>query len=360
MKYYNTRQILKKNATYNIIFGERSNGKTYSVQLSFINDYFKNKNHFVILRRWSEDIKGKRAKGIFTEINANKEILKITNNEYSLIHYYASRFYFANTCAKSKKIIFDINKPIGYSLSLTESEHNKSLSFPHVSNILFDEFLTNKIYLPEEFILFMNTISTIIRNRENVKIFMLGNTVNKYCPYFTEMGLNNILKMKQGDIDIYKYGDSSLTVAVEYCTSLKKFKKNNHYFAFDNPKLNMITSGAWELSIYPHLPLKYEKKDIQLTFFIDFNDLIYHCDCIQLINDMFIYIHLKTTEIKKANDIVYSLKHNTNMFYNMNIYKPQSKVQTRILWFFTTNRVYYQDNTIGDSISNYLKICANR
>ena len=36
---------------------------------------------------------------------------------------------------------------------------------------------------------FMNVLSTIIRDRENIKIFMLGNTVNKYCPYFDEMGL---------------------------------------------------------------------------------------------------------------------------------------------------------------------------
>ena len=30
-KYYSLNNILKNNSTYNIIFGERSNGKTYSV-----------------------------------------------------------------------------------------------------------------------------------------------------------------------------------------------------------------------------------------------------------------------------------------------------------------------------------------
>ena len=30
-KYYSLKNILDKNAIYNVIFGERSNGKTYSV-----------------------------------------------------------------------------------------------------------------------------------------------------------------------------------------------------------------------------------------------------------------------------------------------------------------------------------------
>src|SRR5699024_11620877 len=69
--------------------------------------------------------------------------------------------------------------------------------------------------LVNELVLFMNTVSTIVRRRTDVKIFMLGNTVNKYNPYFKEMGLNHANQMEQGTIDIYKYGKSPLTVAVE-------------------------------------------------------------------------------------------------------------------------------------------------
>ena len=32
------------------------------------------------------------------------------------------------------------------------------------------------------------------------------------------------------------------------------------YFAFNNPKLQMITSGAWEMAIYPHNKVKYKPK----------------------------------------------------------------------------------------------------
>ena len=64
--------------------------------------------------------------------------------------------------------------------------------------------------------------------------------------------------MEQGSIDLYTYGTEGLTVAVEYCKAMAKSKQNNFYFAFNNPKLHMITNGAWELDIYPHCPYKYK------------------------------------------------------------------------------------------------------
>ena len=225
---------------------------------------------------------------------------------------------------------------------------------------MFDEFLTNSTYLVDEFVLFMNTVSTIVRRREDVKVYMLGNTVNKFCPYFNEMGLNHIPKMEQGSIDIYRYGESKLTVAVEYCasTETKKNAEAHKYFAFNNPKLEMITGGAWELNIYPHLPYKYRPKDILAMYFIEFNDCIYQCEIIDVEGVVFTFIHIKTTPIRKPEThIIYSLEYHAEHNYNRSIYKPTNKIQTKIEWFFKNDKVFYQDNNVGDAISNYLKNC---
>ena len=191
---------------------------------------------------------------------------------------------------------------------------------------------------------------------------MLGNTVNKYCPYFVEMGLTNVQKMEQGTIDVYQYGDSGLSVAVEYCktNSDNRTKESKKYFAFNNPKLQMITGGAWELAIYPHLPKKYKPKDILIIYFIEFGDNLYQCEVINVDGDVFTYIHAKTTPIRKPNEsIIYSLEHSPKMNYNSNIFKPVTKVQEKILWFFKNSKVFYQDNNIGDGINNFLKVCRN-
>ena len=358
-EYYSTQKIEKKNATYNVIFGERSNGKTYALLLKSIKAYFKNGEQFAYVRRWKEDITGRRAQRLFSGINDNQEISKLSHGKFTGVHYWAGKFYLC-TYDENGKVIYGDNDVIGFTFSLSDGEHDKSTSFPQITTIIFDEFLTNRLYLVDEFVLFMNTVSTIVRRRENVKIYMLGNTVNKYCPYFSEMGLDKVPDMEQGTIDVYKYGNSDLKVAVEYCKSItdKKDKPSNKYFAFNNPKLEMITGGAWELSIYPHLPMKYKPRDIMLIFFIEFSDNIYQCEIISVDDVAFIYIHNKTTPIKNTDDhIIYSLEYKAEMNYNRNLYRPNGNIQSKIAQFFKHDKVFYQNNNVGDAINNYLKLC---
>ena len=55
-KYYSLDAIKKKNATYNVIFGERSNGKTYALLQHGVKEWVKNRSQMAYLRRWKEDI----------------------------------------------------------------------------------------------------------------------------------------------------------------------------------------------------------------------------------------------------------------------------------------------------------------
>lgn len=357
-KFYSLDNIKKTGATYNVIFGERSNGKTYSVLLEGLKEYCLHGGQLAIVRRWKEDITGRRASDIFTALNSNNEVEKLTNGKYHGITYFASKFYLCNYDENGKPVYSLDADCFAYTFALSETEHNKSISYPNITTILFDEFITKHIYLNDEFVLFMNTISTIVRQRTNVKIYMCGNTVNKFCPYFQEMGLTHILEMKQGTIDVYTYGDSTLKVAVEYCTNSQHRKENNFYFAFNNPKLNMITGGAWELDIYPHLPVKYLPKNIQFIYFIEFNGFLCQCEVVEINGEMFTFIHQKTTPLQNSNDdLIYTLDFHYEMNYNRNICKPQNALQKRLLWFFETNRVFYQNNEIGDIVNNYLKLC---
>lgn len=358
MKYYSLKQIEKKNATYNVIFGERSNGKTYALLEKGIKDYFEDGSQFAYVRRWKEDVTGRRASRLFGGINENQVVSKYSNGEYTGVVYWAGKFYLCNY-DESGKAIYSDSDVIGFTFALSDSEHDKSTSFPKVTTIIFDEFLTNKLYLNDEFVSFMNTVSTIVRRRTDVKIYMLGNTVNKFCPYFNEMGLTNVQTMKQGTIDVYQYGESALTVAVEYCKSnaQNKTKEQNKYFAFNNPKLQMITGGAWELSIYPHLPMKYKPKDILLVYYIEFDGNLFQAEIIEVGDHLFTFIHIKTTPIKDVeNSIIYTITPNVGRNYNRSIFKPMNRIQEKILWFYRYDRVYYQDNSVGDTINNYLKI----
>ena len=266
-KYYSLSGILEKNADYNIIFGERSNGKTYACLAYMIINYVETGEQSAYVRRWREDLRGKRAESLFSGHVANGFVSQVTKGKYNEVFYLSGK-WFLSYYDRDKGKRFPDDKPFCYGFCLSEQEHDKSTSYPMITTVVFDEFITRRYYLPDEFMLFMNVLSTIIRNRANVRVFMLGNTVNKFCPYFGEMGLDNIQNMPQGNIDLYRFGEDGATVAVEYCDTLEKEKPSNKYFCFGNEALQMITGGKWELAAYPHLPRKYKPKDVLFTYFI--------------------------------------------------------------------------------------------
>lgn len=357
MKYYSLKRILERNAVYNMIIGERSNGKSYSVHEYAAEQFYKTGGQLAVVRRWQDDFTGKRGAAMFDGIVNSGALERITKGEWTSIYYYSSRWFFCRW-EDGKRVVNET--PFAYGFAITSQEHDKSTSYPNVKTILFDEFLTRSMYLPDEFVLFCNVISTIVRQRTDVKIFMLGNTVNKYCPYFKEMGIKHVQSMKQGTIDVYKYGDSRLTVAVEYCKEGAEGKPSDFYFAFDNPKLNMITGGAWEIDIYPHCPTKYRPKDVRFRFFIEFDASMLQCNVIGLKTGYFLYIHEKTTPLKNPDkDLLFTLletSHKRNV--RRNILKPEDELGAKLAWFFKNSRVFYQDNDVGEIVANYLKCCA--
>lgn len=359
VKYYTLDRILKHNADYNIIYGERSNGKTTAVESYAIKDYIKSgfKNQLAIIRRWEEDFKGKNGQQMFDHIVNLGWIKEWTKDLYNGVYYYSQRWYLCTYNEEGKKIAQE-ETPFAMGFALTSEEHYKSTSYPNIKTVLFDEFITRQFYLPDEFIKFQNVLSTIIRLRTDVKIFMCGNTINKFCPYFTEMGLTNIKTQKRGSIDIYRYGESDLTVAVEYSDMQGTKKLSNKYFAFDNPKLEMIKSGGWEISIYPHLPVKYLPKDVQYKFYIKFDGETLQGNIIIVDDTEFLYIHRKTTDIKEDNEyLVYQQEPNYGRNYRVNLLKPYSKVDKYIKDLYVHKKIFYQDNEIGEIFNNYIKWC---
>lgn len=358
-KYWDINEILKCDAHYNLVIGERSNGKTYGTLKYALEQYFKGKGTFAIIRREYEDLKVAKAQQYFSSLVADGTIDKLSNGRYQGIRFKSMQWFFVSIYKNDagEEELIQSDEPFAYGFPLTQMEHFKGNSYPTITTIIFDEFITRRIYLADEFTLFMNMLSTIIRDRNNVKIFMLANTVNKYCPYFANMGLKHIDKMNQGDIDIYTYGNTTLKVAVEYTAPSIKGKKSDTYFAFDNPRLNMITNGVWEIDIYPHLPYKYAPKDILFEFFIDFDSQLLHAEIINVGEDIFIYVHRKTTEIRNDNDIVFTTDFSPSPYRYRYITKPVDKKTKLIAHLFRLDKVFYQDNEIGEIVRNYLQWC---
>ena len=357
-EYYTLDRIKEFKAQYNLIFGKRSNGKTYSVLKEAIEKYAKYGKQTAYIRRYREDFVGKRGQQMFAAMVSDDIVSKATGGKWDKIKYQSSQWFFAKEDEKGERLITD-SQPFCFGFSLAQMEHDKSTSYPNITTIIFDEFISRIGYLPNEFVLFMNVLSTIIRQRNDVTIYMLGNTVNKYCPYFKEMGLGHIEEMEAGKIDLYTYGESKLKVAVERTKNHTiGGRKSDVYFAFDNPSLEMITGGAWELDLYPHCPRKFTDEEIVFKFFIKFNDQLLQGEVVELDDCTFIYFHRKTGEIRHPDrDLIFSEDYDPRPNYVRNLRKSSLDVVKKIGMFFRDSKVFYQDNDVGEVVRNYLTFC---
>lgn len=365
-KYYDVNETISKvpNAKYYVIFGERSNGKTYSLLKYALKRYKEHGKQFAYVRRFNEDIRSKWMSQLFAPHVKNRELEKLFGDDWDSIMYSMGSFRLRKSGVKKKDDIID-TKPIGFCFDLNGMEHSKGNGFPDVDTIIFDEFMSRQGYLPNEFTLFTNVLSTIIRLRTDTKVFMLGNTVNKYCPYFKEMGLTHVAEQKQGTIDTYHYGDSDLIVACEYCSSSKARggKPSDVYFGFDSPQLEMVKNGVWETASYPRLTFEVKPKEIVAKFFVEFNGEVLQGEIINHDNNPLLFFHRRNRAIRGdhgeilkqyRNNIIFTDKPGDSPYEFMGLAHRRDKLSLTIIQLMEQNRTFYSANWIGEIWRNYV------
>lgn len=356
--FYDIGPIDATNAVYRLIIGQRSNGKTYSVCRHIIENYFSRGERAAYIRRWDEDIQPKNIASLFAP---HYELIEqLFGGEYNSVAYRAKEFHLVHLDEEGK---VDKRDPEAFCVtaSINTAEHTKGQDRGEIHLILFDEFMTRNAYLTNEFVQYCNLLSSLIRNRDNCIIYMLANTVNRYCPYFKEMGLKDVESMPQGQVYLYNYGNADLTVAVEYCDPVKATEKvASKYFAFDNPQLEMITSGAWELMMYPRPPYKIFETDIKYRFYIQFGDAML---CGEIIHpthgvgtsDLFIFIHPQTKDIEIGNKTVFYTDSFTTSRCHVRFLKDQpTNVHKLITDLILKKAVCFSSNETGEIFRNWL------
>ena len=84
-EFYDIKRLIKEypNAYYYVVFGERSNGKTYSALNYCLERYAKSGEQFAYVRRYGEDIRPKNLSNLFSAHIDNKVVLELTKSEWS-------------------------------------------------------------------------------------------------------------------------------------------------------------------------------------------------------------------------------------------------------------------------------------
>ena len=242
--YYDPRPLLGKGGDINVIWGQRSNGKTYSYLKYALENFRDTGRTFVYVRRWAEDIAVK---------NMNKLMspLPITDIFGEECHIEFARGAFVLKSSDSN--IED--QTIGWAISLNQVAHTKSQTFTGAQVVILDEFLQLKSerVLRDEFDAWEQTLSTVLRTTNDARIFILGNSVSKYSPYFTPYGIDPNA-MKQGEIkeiNLPNEEGQPTKVCAEYCEFNKKVGKRTSKYVRGS---KMAKTGEWEIEEVANIP----------------------------------------------------------------------------------------------------------
>lgn len=288
-------------------------------------------------------------------------IKELTGGEWNCIFYRANEFRLAYYDDEEGKITNKDDTPFCTTRAVNTWETTKGADLGHISLICFDEFMTRNAYIRDEFICFANLCSSIIRDRKDCIIYMLANTVNQYCPYWEEFGIEDVTQMEQGEIRVYTYPNSKMKLAIEYCSPAITTKEvNENFFAFENAQLAVIQSGAWEMAQYPRPPYRIYDEDIKYRFYLEFGGQLL---CGEIINptdrahrsDLFIFFHRQTKDME-IDDLTafYSTTPTTSICHVRYLKDQPTEIHKLITNLIMKNHMYFATNEVGEIVRNFL------
>lgn len=358
-EYYDRTQIDATGAQWRIIMGQRSNGKSYSITKTILENFFARGQKSAYIRRYAEEVQPKNIQTLFDpHIDLIK---KLSGGEWNCFFYRASEFRLAYYDDEEGKITRKHPDPFCITRAVNTWETTKGADVGEISLICFDEFMTRTGYLRDEFVCFANLCSSLIRNRKNCIIYLLGNTVNRYCPYWEEFGIEDVDQMEQGEIRVYKFPNSKMKLAIEYCSTSATTKEvNENFFAFQNAQLEVIKSGGWEMAQYPKPPYKIYEEDIMRKFYLEFGGNllcgeIVHPQYKKHSSDLFIFFYRQTKDIEIDDRTVFYSTTPTTSFCHVRYLKDcPTDVHKLISSLILKNHMFFASNEVGEIVRNFL------
>lgn len=338
--------IFENDVNIYMILGQRSDGKTYGILQNCIESFSVDGIPSAYVRRFDESLK----RAVIQDLckPQNKTISRVTRKKWTDAVYKSKRFYFARPVNDKMETS---NTPFLYAYSLNTWENSKGADSGEFKNIIFDEYVSASKYLPNEYSIFENVLSSILRNRGKTRLIMLGNPINQICPYFDEFNINPH-KLKPGDV-VYRVSKSGYKLKFVYVPPMdKKHRKTAGIFDFKDS--SSITTGYWEFGEFPHVPNGLIKNSDKLTeFAIMFRQQFAVCEFYYYNGVVFCFWRpgngdkiLENSEISLFSDM---------HIFQHNVYTAWGRNQLNKLYTDTVaaNRQYFADNRTGNLVKQW-------
>ena len=325
-----------------LFLGNVQIGKSYQLKhKKAVEKYIKTGKRFILMRRLREEITSEKIEQYFQDV----DVQKLTNNKYNMIVLYRKAIYFANYDQELGKV--KRGDKIGYAVALSTEQNYAGASYLDVEDIIFEEFMSRSVYLTNEVNKLMNFYATVDRKRLTTRLWLVGNSISRVCPYISEWGLQKVFSyMKQGEIKLIEVDAESekVKIAIEYCLSTGQSSGTI------GTNAKMINTGAWETHPQPHLPKSKNEYKVLFRFGFQYKEFKFMCDYMidKSSRDtiFFIYPYFKDFNLKTIvfSDIVKPTKYWQRDIYNISIKNDKLK---RMFQTFKENKIFFSDDMCG-------------
>lgn len=241
-KYIDPNEIISRGAYLNMILSPRGPGKSWAMKDRSLERFFMFQEKFIYVRRTIEEIdrtKHTHFDDILHQKYLGKYEMRIKGDTYSI------RKAQPKDLDGKELADWQARNPweeCGYAIPVARQQAYKSSAFPDVTTIYYDEFLPENPWArvnPDEVNQFFSLIETVVRDRKNVKIFMLSNTGFINNPYFklwniksSDFKQQEFIRRMGGAVCVwyYRYDEKDEEFASNKVSSLisgESFKRNS-------------------------------------------------------------------------------------------------------------------------------------
>lgn len=269
--WYDKQQLLSHNKILNMVLSNRGGGKTFHYTKWAIDDFLKNKQQCIWVRRYATELRGdSKNPGILDNDAYFSAVIK--------------EGLYPNVKLEIKGNTGYINdEPAIIFVALSTSRGLKSMNFPFVNKIIFDEFIIDKgrvTYLKNEVEVFLDLYETVARTRDNVRAVLLANSISIVNPYFLFWNLKPNVNKRftvQGQICVEMFTDAEF-VALKKASRFGKLVEGTRYgdYAIENKWLLDNETFIEDKSPHSEFMLGMKYNGIMYGFWVDYKQgLIY-------------------------------------------------------------------------------------
>lgn len=206
--FWDIYRTLTHNALINFIVGNRGGGKSYGAKKRCVENFINKGEQFGYIRRYRDDLK-KPLEQFYKDISQ-----EFPNHECKV----EGEKVYIRLKTEDTKQKWTEKDLAGYGFSLSTANNKKSMSYPDITMLIFDEFLLeegNQRYLPNEVEKLLNLYETVARpgsGHKRVSLWLLGNAISVTNPYFLYFGLKMPTTKDKNGKWIWKHPDKPILV----------------------------------------------------------------------------------------------------------------------------------------------------